>query len=215
MIRFLLAVTFIIINLTCVFTEIRIDKFTNEYIASEKILWKKIDTQLILIDRGSLLNQIYHEHYRILQNDFGVNNALESLGLQKYQPLINTMLAIDTNIRNIKDYLVRNDYGQLGDLAQNAADQMQRSANDFHNTIGQISFWNDLIVGVIKFIFYSKKSTHFFSTKKNLPFITFYFVVYFFLRTKRLEKVNRVKLVMSEIPMNYCSIFIKNCQPVH
>lgn len=146
----LIGVVFVVIHSANVFADqqILIDKLASEYIASEKALWKKIDTQLILVDRGSLLNEVYHEHARILQNDFGENKALWSLGIQKYQPLINTVLAIDTNIRNIRDYLMRSDYTQLSFLAQNAGQQMQRSADDLNNAIGQRSFWNDLITGV-------------------------------------------------------------------
>lgn len=125
--------------------QILVDKLTSEYLIKEEALWKKINTQLILLDRGSLLNEIYREHSRILNNDFGEHKILFGLGIQKYEPLINTILSIDTNVKNIKEYLRRADYTKLADLAKNAASQMQRSLNDLQNVISQRSFWNDLI----------------------------------------------------------------------
>lgn len=132
--------------------QILIDKLTNEYLASEKALWKKIDTQLILLDRGSLLNEIYHEHLRILNNDFGENRVLWNLGIQKYEKLINIVLSIDTNVKNIKDYLTKSQYAKLIDLVQNAAQQIQKSTDDLNAIIGQRSFWSEL-VDVRKFFF--------------------------------------------------------------
>lgn len=125
--------------------QIRIDKLTSDYLASEKALWKKIDTQLILLDRGSLLNEIYHEHLRILNNDFGENRILWSLGIQKYERLINIVLSIDTNVKNVKDYLAKSEYVKLTDLAKNAAQQMQKSTDDLNGIIGQRSFWDNLV----------------------------------------------------------------------
>lgn len=128
--------------------QIEIDKLTSAYIAREKALWKKIDTQLILIDRGSLLNEIYHEHVDFFRNDFGDNRVLWSLGIQRFEPLINTVLSINTNMKNIQDYLSKAEYSKLVDLAKNAAAQMQQAANDLKTTIGRDSFWNDLATSV-------------------------------------------------------------------
>lgn len=128
--------------------QIRIDKLTSAYIRSEKALWKKINTQLILIDRGSLLNEIYHEHAQFLQNDFGEGSVLWQLGIQKYEPLIATVLSINTNAKNIQDYLTKAEYAKLADLAKNAAGQMLHAANNLNATIGQITFWNDLASSV-------------------------------------------------------------------
>lgn len=125
--------------------QILIDKLTIEYLAVEKALWKKIDTQLILLDRGSLLSEIYHEHSRILNNDFGENRLLWSLGIQKYERLINIVLSIDTNVKNIKDYLIKSEYVKLVELARSAGQQMQKSAADLDDIVGQRSFWNDLL----------------------------------------------------------------------
>lgn len=130
---------------------ILIDKLTNEYIVQEKALWKKIDTQLILLDRGSLLNEIYREHSRILNNDFGDTKLLWSLGIQKYERLINTVLAIDTNIKNIKAYLMKAEYARLTDLAKNAASQMIQSADDLNTIIANKPFWTDLASNVTYF----------------------------------------------------------------
>lgn len=127
---------------------ILIDKITSEYIVQEKALWKKIDTQLILLDRGSLLNEIYREHSRILNNDFGETKLIWSLGIQKYEKLINTVLAIDTNIKNIKAYLMKAEYARLMDLAKNAAPQMLQSADDLSTIIGNASFWADIVSSV-------------------------------------------------------------------
>lgn len=129
--------------------QILIDKLTSEYIASEKALWKKIDTQLILLDRGSLLNEIYREHSRILSNDFGEHKVLWSLGIQKYERLVNTILSIDTNINNIKDYLSKAAYTKLTELAKNAATQIQQSADELSSTITRSSFWTDIVSNVI------------------------------------------------------------------
>lgn len=150
-----LGIFLLFINANSVFSDnqILIDKLTNEYLASEKALWKKIDTQLILLDRGSLLNEIYHEHLRILNNDFGENRVLWNLGIQKYEKLINIVLSIDTNVKNIKDYLTKSQYAKLIDLAQNAAQQIQKSTDDLNAIIGQRSFWNDL-VDVRQFFFF-------------------------------------------------------------
>ncbi|XP_031621010.1 uncharacterized protein LOC116339329 [Contarinia nasturtii] len=132
--------------------QILIDKFTSEYFPKEKALWKKIDTQLILLDRGSLLNEIYREHSRIL-SDFGENNefgeikVLKSLGVQKYSRLISTVQTITSNVKNIKEHLAKAEYTKLVDLAKNAANQIQNSANDLHNIIGKRSFWIDLVDG--------------------------------------------------------------------
>lgn len=125
--------------------QILIDKLTNEYLTNEKALWKKIDTQLILLDRGSLLNEIYREHSRILNNDFGEHKVVWSLGIQKYEQLINTVLSIDTNVKNVKDYLTKAEYTKLADLAKNAATPMHQSLNNLHNIISQRSFWTDLV----------------------------------------------------------------------
>lgn len=137
---------------------ILIDKLTNEYIVQEKALWKKIDTQLILLDRGSLLNEIYREHSRILNNDFGDTKLLWSLGIQKYERLINTVLAIDTNIKNIKAYLMKAEYARLTDLAKNAASQMIQSADDLNTIIANKPFWTDLASNV----------TYFFPTRNQI-----------------------------------------------
>lgn len=125
--------------------QIQIDKLTSEYLTVVKALWKKLDTQLILLDRGSLLNEIYREHSRILNNDIDEHKVLWSLGIQKNQQLINTVLSVDTNTKNIKDYLVKSEYVKMVDLAKNAATQMQQSANELNTIIGQRSFWADLV----------------------------------------------------------------------
>lgn len=125
--------------------QILIDKLTSEYISVEKALWKKIDTQLILLDRGSFLSEIYREHSRILNNDVDEHKVLWSLGIEKYQQLINTVLSIETNSKNIKEYLCKSQYVKLVELAKNAAAQMQQAANELHAIIGQPTFWTDLV----------------------------------------------------------------------
>lgn len=132
--------------------QIQIDKFTTEYIALEKGLWKKIDTQLILIDRGSLLNEIYHKHAEFLRRDFGDTRLISDLGIQKYERLMCTVSSIDTNVKNIRDYLSKAEYAKMADLAKNAAGEMQQAANDLNTTIGSGSFWNDLITSVCNLI---------------------------------------------------------------
>lgn len=134
--------------------QIHIDKLTGEYFSIEKELWKKISTQQILLDRGSFLNEIYREHNRTESNDFGETKTIWSLGIQKYQQLINTVLSIDTNARNIKEYLVHGEYTKLMDLAKNA--QMEKSFDDLHAIISDKSFWEDILANVrelfVKFI---------------------------------------------------------------
>lgn len=141
----LFGIVLLFTSANCGDQQILIDKLTAEYLAVEKALWKKIDTQLILLDRGSLLSEIYHEHSRILSNDFGENRVLWSLGIQKYERLINIVLSIDTNVKNIKDYLIKSEYVKLVDLARNAGQQMQKSAADLDDIAAQRSFWNDLL----------------------------------------------------------------------
>lgn len=132
--------------------QIQIDKLATEYVALEKALWKKIDTQLILIDRGSLLNDIYRGHAEFLRHDFGDSRVFRNSGIQKYEPLINTMSSIDTNVKNIRDYLSKAEYTKLADLAKSAATQMQQVANDLNTTIGSSSFWTDLAASVCRSI---------------------------------------------------------------
>lgn len=158
--------------------QIQIDKLTSEYIATEKQLWKKIDTQLILIDRGSLLNEIYHEHNQFLRNNFGDSRVLWNLSIQKYEPLINTVLSIDTNAKNIQDYLAKAEYAKLADLAKSNAAQMQQAADHLNATIGRSAFWNDLISSVCNLLYYFfvivYLKRHFIL---NCHFILMYFIV--------------------------------------
>lgn len=140
------AVLYLVINLKSAFgdQQIRIDKLTIDYIQTEKALWKKIDTQLILLDRGSLLNEIYREHSNILNNDFDANKVLYSLGNQKYQQLNNIIASIETNTNNIKQHLARAEFTKLLDLARSTAFQVQQSADALNAIIGHRSFWPDL-----------------------------------------------------------------------
>lgn len=125
--------------------QILIDKLTSEYIQTEKTLWKKIDTQQILLDRGSLLNEIYREHSNILNNNLDGNKVLYSLGNPKYQQLLNIISSIDINTNNIKQHLARAEFTKLLDLAKNAAIQIQQSSDGLNAIIGHRSFWSDLI----------------------------------------------------------------------
>lgn len=133
--------------------QIEIDKLTTEYVLLEKALWKKIDTQLILIDRGSLLNEIYHNHDEFLQQDFGASQIVSSLGIQRYEPLINAISSIDTNVKNSQNYLRKAEYAKMVDLAKSTAGRMQQAANDLNTTIGSSSFWNDLVTSVWILVF--------------------------------------------------------------
>lgn len=164
--------------------QILIEKLTSEYLPKEKSLWKKIDTQLILLDRGSLLNEIYREHSRIF-NEFGENNELSEIKLllnsntHKHDKLISTVQSIDTNVKNIKEYLSKGQYAKLTDLAKNAVDQIQNAANDLYNITGKRSFWVDL-VNVSFFLF-----TNFITNLNMLNFLKRFFTYIIFLDVKQ------------------------------
>lgn len=128
--------------------QIHIDKLTEEYLVIEKELWKKISTQQILFDRGVFLNEIYREHNRTVFNDFGDSKSIWSLGIQKHQRLINTVLAVDTNAKNVKEYLAHAEYTKLMELAKNAVMQMEQSADELHSVISDKSFWGDILANV-------------------------------------------------------------------
>lgn len=124
------------------------DKLTSEYLGNEKNLWKKIDTQQILIDRGQLFNEIYREHNKTVNNDFGDTKTIWSLGIQKNQRLINTVLAIDTNYKNVRHYLTNAEYVKLVDLAKSATTQMEKSMDDLFEAINEKTFWTDILSDV-------------------------------------------------------------------
>lgn len=128
--------------------QIQIDKLTSEYLSVEKQLWVKIGTQQILVDRGNLLNEVYREHKRILNNDFGGSKTIWSLGIQKNQQLINTMLSIDTNQRNIQDYLTNGEHTKMEDLAKSTAVSMEKSMDDLFQSITDQTFWTNILANV-------------------------------------------------------------------
>lgn len=131
---------------------IHIDTLANDYLAVEKLLWSKIEMQKLLVDRGQLLDEIYREHKRILESEFGQHTTIWSLGLQKHAKLFNDILAINTNAQNIKEYIFAKENDKVLDLAQNAHEQMEKSATEFYQLISDKSFWDNVVYNVSKLL---------------------------------------------------------------
>lgn len=127
---------------------IYIDTLADNYLAIEKSLWTKIETQQLLVDRGQLLDEIYREHKRILEADFGQHSNIWSLGLQRHAKLFNDILAINTNAQNIKEYIFAKENDKVLELAQNAHEQMAKSATEFNQLISDKSFWDNIVYNV-------------------------------------------------------------------
>lgn len=127
-----------------------VDSLTNDYLAIEKTLWTKIEMQQLLVERGQLLDEIYREHKRILEADFGQHATIWSLGLQRHAKLINEILAINTNAQNIKEYIFAKENDKVLELAQNAHEQMETSATEFYQLISDKSFWDNIAYNVSK-----------------------------------------------------------------
>lgn len=131
---------------------IHIDTLANDYLAIEKLLWSKIEMQKLLVDRGQLLDEIYREHKRILESEFGQHTTIWSLGLQKHAKLFNDILAINTNAQNIKEYIFAKENDKVLDLAQNAHEQMEKSATEFYQLISDKLFWDNVVYTVSKLL---------------------------------------------------------------
>lgn len=129
-------------------SRIFIDSLANDYLAVEKVLWSKIETQQLLVDRGQLMDEIYREHKRILEADFGQHATIWSLGLQRHAKLFNEILAINTNAQNIKGYIFDKENDKVLELVQNAHVQMEKSATEFYQLISDKSFWDNVILNV-------------------------------------------------------------------
>lgn len=132
-------------------SRIYIDTLANEYIAVEKALWTKIETQQLLVDRGQLLDEIYREHKHIIGADFGQHATIWSLGLQRHAKIFNDILAINTNAQNIKEYIFAEENDKAVELAQNAHEQMEKTATEFYQLITDKSFWENIIYNVSDF----------------------------------------------------------------
>lgn len=132
---------------------IHIDKLTSDYLELETDLWKKINTQQILIDRGNLLNEIYRQHNRTVNDDLGDSQLIWSLGIQKNQRLVSITVAIDTNFKNVRHYLTNAEYPKLVDLATSATANSEKSLEDFFEAISDREFWNEILsnVNFVKF----------------------------------------------------------------
>lgn len=128
--------------------QILIDKLTSDYIELETDLWKKINTQQILIDRGNLLNEIYRQHNRTVNDDFDDSQLIWSLGIQKNQRLVSTTVAIDTNFKNVQHYLTNAEYPKLVDLATSATTNLKKLMADFFEAMSDRQFWNDILSNV-------------------------------------------------------------------
>lgn len=128
--------------------QIHIDKKASDYLELEKDLWKKINTQQILIDRGNLLNEIYRQHNRTVNDDLGDSQLIWSLGIQKNQRLVSTTVAIDTNFKNVRHYLTNAEYTKLVDLATSAMTNLEKLLEDFFEAISDKEFWNDILSNV-------------------------------------------------------------------
>lgn len=126
-------------------SRIYIDTLADDYLAVEKVLWSKIEAQQLLVDRGQLLDEIYREHKRILEADFGQYATIWSLGLQRNAPLFNGILAMNANAQNFKEYIFAKENDKVLELAQNAHEQMEKSVTEFHHWIGDKSFWDGVI----------------------------------------------------------------------
>lgn len=128
--------------------QIHIDKLTSDYVELETDLWKKINTQQILIDRGNLLNEIYRQHNRTVNDNLGDSQLIWSLGIQKNQRLVSTTVAIDTNAKNVQHYLTNAEYPKLVDLATSATSNLEKLLEDFFEAISDREFWNDILSNV-------------------------------------------------------------------
>lgn len=128
--------------------QIHVDKLTGDYLVLEKDLWKKINTQQILIDRGNLFNEIYRQHNRTVNDDFGDSQLIWGLGIQKNQRLISTTVAIDTNFKNVRHYLTNAEYPKLVDLATSVTIDLEKLLEDFFEAISDKEFWNDILSNV-------------------------------------------------------------------
>lgn len=131
-------------------SRIYVDILANDYLAIEKTLWTKIEKQQLLVERGQLLDEIYREHKRILEADFGQYATIWSLGLQRNVKLFNNILAINTNAQNVKEYIFGNENDKVLELAQNAHEQMENSATEFYQLINDKSFWENVVYNVSK-----------------------------------------------------------------
>lgn len=129
-------------------SRIFIDSLANDYLAVEKALWMKIEKQQLLVERGQLLDEIYREHKRILEADFGQHATFWSLGLQRHAKLFNQILAINTNAQNIKKYIFDKENDKVLELVQNAHEQMEKSATEFYELISAKSFWDNVVLNV-------------------------------------------------------------------
>lgn len=129
-------------------SRIFIDNLANDYLAVEKALWSKIETQQLLVERGQLLDEIYREHKRILEADFGYHATIWSLGLQRNVRLFNGILAINTNAQNIKEYIFDKENDKVLELVQNAHEQMEKSATEFYQLISDKPFWDNVLLNV-------------------------------------------------------------------
>lgn len=125
-----------------------IDTLADNYLTVEKTLWKKIEMQQLLVERGQLLDEIYREHKRILEADFGQHATIWSLGLQRHAKLFNEILAINTNAQNIKEYIFAKENENILELSQNAHEQMEKSATEFYQLISDKSFWENIVYNV-------------------------------------------------------------------
>lgn len=131
---------------------IHIDTVANDYLAMEKALWTKIEQQQLLVERGQLLDEIYREHKRILEVNFGDHATIFSLGLQRNAKLFNEILAINANTANLKEYIFARENDKVLELVQNAHEQMERSATEFYQLISDKSLWDNIVDNVSEMV---------------------------------------------------------------
>lgn len=134
--------------------KVHIDKITTEYLKTEKDLWKKIDTQQILVDRGILLGEIYREHKRILSDNFGDAKIINGFNGNKFQQLINIITSIDSNTNNVKTFLSNAEYGKLTELMKSSITPFEKLTENIFRVLDDKTYWNDILINVNKkFIF--------------------------------------------------------------
>lgn len=134
--------------------KVHIDQITSEYLKTEKDLWKKIDTQQILVDRGILLGEIYREHKRILNDNFGDTTIISGFDGNRFQQLINIITSIDSNTNNIKKFLSNAEYGKLTELMKISITSFEKLTEDIFRVLDDKTYWNDILMNVNKKFFF-------------------------------------------------------------
>lgn len=141
--------TVIGINLARAQPKIPVDRVTIDYLQAELNLWQKIDVQQILIDRGNLLNEIYREHNRTLQNDIADAKTIISLSDNgKFRQLFDTVRAIETHTANVKESLEKGDNARVARLLKHSMTEIEQLSETILQAVNDNSFWMNILTNV-------------------------------------------------------------------